>query len=125
MCREWHSLSELHHFKEEIEHFSVFAFLSRPKRNKTSEHSFNTSFSVCIPSLNPPAQKSQNQRKGCLTKRKKKWQQGTAAKYTQEGSILVIFTITLWQIKEMRESFTMGKDDLQMSYVFVTIFIKI
>lgn len=37
----------------------------------------------------------------------------------------MIFTITLWERKEMRESFTRDKDDLQMSYVFVTIFIKI
>lgn len=27
------------------------------ERFETGEHSFNTSFSVCIPSLNPPAQK--------------------------------------------------------------------
>lgn len=38
---------------------------------------------------------------------------------------MVIFTITLCERREMRESFTMGRDDLQMSYVFVTIFIKI
>lgn len=49
--------------EEEMERFTVFAFLSRLERNKTSEHSFHTTFSVCIPSLNPPARKSQNQTK--------------------------------------------------------------
>lgn len=55
--------------REEIERFSVFCIsLSRLERNKMSEHSFNTSFSVCIPSLNPPAQKSHNQTKIMLKK---------------------------------------------------------
>lgn len=66
--------------KEEKEHFSVMPFLSHLKRNKTSEQSFNTSFSVCIPSLNPPARKTRNQTK----KKKKKRKQGTAAKYTHK-----------------------------------------
>lgn len=77
MRREWHSLSELRQLRRK---WSVFAFLSRLERNKTSEHSFNTTFSVCIPSLNPPARKSHNQTKRMLKKRK----QGTAAKYTHK-----------------------------------------
>lgn len=68
--------------EEEMERFSVFAFLSGLERNKTSEHSFSTSFSVCIPSLNPPARKSHNQTKRMLKKKKRK--QGTPAKYTHK-----------------------------------------
>lgn len=115
-CKESDSLSiRAPPRKEKI--FSVFAFLSHLKRKKkTSEHSFNTTFSVCIPSLNPPAQKSQNQKKECLIK---ETQRGTAAKYTHEGSILVIYTITLWGRKELSKSFIGGEDDLQMSYVCV------
>lgn len=66
---------------KEMERFSVFS-LSSFGENETSEHSLNTTFSVCIPSLNPPAQKSHNQTKRML--KKKRGKQATAAKYTHK-----------------------------------------
>ena len=71
--------------KEELERFfSLFSLSLISERDKTSEHSFNTTFSVCIPSLDPPARKSHNQTKRMFLKRKKKGKQGTAAKYTHK-----------------------------------------
>lgn len=73
------SLSELRHVRRK--HFQSLRFSLTWREKKTSEHSFNTTFSVCIPSLNPPAQKSQNQTKECL---KKETERGTAARYTHK-----------------------------------------